>query len=210
MPRALFEGKIVIVQSVPEMKRAVDFLKTCTLLGLDTETRPSFQKNAIHKVALLQIYTPDLCFLFRLNFIGLPPELIELLQDDKIQRIGLSFHDDVRALCKRKKFKMGRYIELQDLVRDFGITDKSLQKLFANLFSQRISKHQRLSNWEADVLTEDQKRYAATDSWACVKIYEFLQHLQRTHDYQIVSKTAQLPLVDVVVKESLIENQNYV
>ena len=76
-------------------------------------------------------------------------------------------------------------IELQEYVRAFGIQDKSLQKIYAILFGEKISKSQRLSNWEAETLTEPQKLYAATDAWACLNIYNKLQELKRTGDFEI-------------------------
>ena len=52
---------------------------------------------------------------------------------------------------------------------------------------EKISKSQRLSNWEADALTEAQQLYAATDAWACVRIYEYLEELRRHGNYVIVN-----------------------
>ena len=63
--------------------------------------------------------------------------------------------------------------------------DKSLQKIYGILFSEKISKSQRLSNWEADVLTDAQKQYAATDAWACLNIYHLLEELKRTGNYEL-------------------------
>ena len=203
MPRALFEGKIVVVQTAREAQKAVDFLKRQPILGLDTETRPNFKKNMDHKVCLLQVSTLEIAFLFRLNFFGLTPEVMEMLSSNDNIKVGLSFQDDVRALHKRADFKMGQYVELQKIVGEFGITDKSLQKLYANLFKQRISKGQRLSNWEVDVLSESQKRYAATDAWACVKIYNYLQELKRNHDFKVISGVSQSKIVDQVVEDSM-------
>ena len=57
----------------------------------------------------------------------------------------------------------------------------SLQKIFALLFGKKISKSQRLSNWESDVLSEGQKKYAATDAWACKVIYDYLSKIDPIH-----------------------------
>ena len=90
-------------------------------------------------------------------------------------------------LHKRAPFTQQSCIELQDYVRQFGIQDKSLQKIYAILFKEKISKSQRLSNWEADVLSDGQKQYAATDAWACLNIYNLLQELKRTGNYEVES-----------------------
>ena len=67
------------------------------------------------------------------------------------------------------------------------IQNKSLQKIYAIIIKKKISKSQRLSNWEADVLSDGQKQYAATDAWACLNIYNLLQELKRTGNYEVES-----------------------
>ena len=178
MPRVSFGGRIFVIYSEQEARKAVDYLNTCDIVGVDTETRPSFKKGVVNKVALLQISTIDTCFLFRLNHLGLPDFLEDFLLND-VLKIGLSLRDDFNMLRKRnpQNLQVGNWIELQDYVAKFGIEEKSLQKIYALLFGQKISKSQRLSNWEAEALTEAQQLYAATDAWACVMIYNRLQTL---------------------------------
>ena len=187
MPKVFFEGRIFVVYTEEDAEKAVSYLKTQTIVGVDTETRPSFKRGMTHKVALLQIATSDTCFLFRLNRIGMPESLQEFLAGD-VLKIGLSLKDDFMMLRRRKDVhaEEGNWIELQDYVGRFGIEDRSLQKIYANLFGQKISKSQRLSNWEAETLTEGQMRYAATDAWACVQIYNCLAEMERTGDYEVV------------------------
>ena len=186
LPLAQFEGRIIVVLSAKETERVVRYLLSQPILGFDTETRPSFKRGDQHRVALLQVATPDTCFLFRLNHTGLTPSLINLLEDTTVMKIGLSWHDDINALQKLGRFKPGRFIDIQQHVADIGIEDMSLQKLYANLFGHRISKRQQLSNWEADILNDKQKIYAATDAWACIRIYEEIIRLQQTKDYNLV------------------------
>ena len=187
MPKVLFEGRIFVIYTEADADKAVEYLKTQQIVGVDTETRPSFKRGTTHKVALLQIATADTCFLFRLNRIGMPASLQDFLMSDTL-KIGLSLKDDFMMLRRRKNMhaEEGNWIELQDYVGRFGIEDRSLQKIFANLFGQKISKSQRLSNWEAETLTESQMRYAATDAWACVEIYRCLDEMERTGDYEVV------------------------
>lgn len=188
LPVAQFEGRIVVILNEREAERAVDFLLSCPIMGLDTETRPSFKRGFQHKVALLQAATEDICFLFRLNYIGLTPAVIRLLEDTTVQKIGLSWHDDLNSLHKLGTFKTGDFIDIQDHIRELGIEDLSLQKIYANLFGQKISKRQQLSNWEADILTDKQKLYAATDAWACIKIYEEIITLKQQGNYKLIIK----------------------
>lgn len=185
LPLIRFEGKIITVISESEASRAVDFLLSQPILGIDTETKPTFKRGVIHQVALLQVATHDLCFLFRLNYLGLSPSVVRLLMDRTVPKVGLSLHDDLNMLHKRGEFQAGSFIDLQNVVKEIGIEDMSLQKLYANLFGMRISKAQQLSNWQADVLSEKQKVYAATDAWACIVIYEELMRLNESKDYDL-------------------------
>ena len=187
LPKVLFEGRIFVIYTEADADKAVEYLKTQSMVGVDTETRPSFKKGMTHKVALLQIATSDTCFLFRLNRIGMPESLQDFLMSDTL-KIGLSLKDDFMVLRRRKDVhaEEGNWIELQDYVKRFGIEDQSLQKIYANLFGKKISKSQRLTNWEAEILTESQMKYAATDAWACVEIYNCLAEMERTGDYEVI------------------------
>lgn len=185
LPLVDFPGKITVVLNESEADRAVDYLLSCEMLGVDTETRPAFRRGQNHKVALLQVATKDRCFLFRLNHIGLPDSLVRLLSNKMVPMIGLSWHDDLLSLHRRREFEPGWFIDIQDIIGNIGVQDKSLQKLYANLFGEKISKRQRLTNWEADVLTDKQKEYAAIDAWACIKLYNEIMQLMATHDYEL-------------------------
>lgn len=185
LPRVLFPGKIIMVDKPEDTEAAVDYLLSQPLLGVDTETRPSFSKGHHYVVSLLQVSTHDTCYLFRLHLTGMTPAIIRLLEDTQVPKIGLSWHDDLLQLHKRAEFKPGHFIELQEVAKNFGIQDMSLQKLYANLFHQKISKAQRLSNWEAKELKDSQQLYAATDAWCCINLYEEFERLKREGNFEI-------------------------
>ena len=194
LPRALFAGRVYVVIGEKEAEKAVDFLMTCPLLGIDTETRPSFKKGQMNKVALLQVSTDEVCFLFRLNRMGLPACLVRLLENKAVTKVGLSLRDDVASLHRRADFTPQAMVDLQQYVADMGVKDMSLQKIYANVFGEKISKGQQLTNWEADSLTEGQQRYAATDAWACVRLYRELAALRESGDYVLErTETAEDP-----------------
>ena len=199
LPVASFDGRIIVIMTEQEAEKAVDYLLSSDILGVDTETRPTFKKGHASKVALLQVSNRDTCFLFRLNMIGLCAPVKRLLENTAVPMVGISWHDDMLMLHKRGDFKAGRFIELQKMVGLIGIEDLSLQKIWANLFSQKISKRQRLTNWEADILTDAQKKYAALDAWACIQIYEEIRRLHSTHDYEYVDVTQ--PAINENTKE---------
>lgn len=188
LPCVHFKGRIIVIFTEKEADKAVDYLMKQSVLGFDTETRPTFKKGQSHQVALLQVATHDTCFLFRLNKIGMTDSVVRLLEDHTITKVGLSLQDDMRMLNQRRAFTPGTFVELQKEVKDIGIEDNSLQKIFANLFGGKIAKGQQLSNWEAEILTEAQQRYAATDAWACIKIHEEVARMKREQDF-VVEKT---------------------
>ena len=186
LPRVLFKGRIVVVLTEHDADKAVRYLLSQPILGVDTETRPSFKKGQMHQVALLQVSSYDVCFLFRLNQLGLSPSVKRLLEDKQVPKIGLSLRDDLLSLHKLGDFNAGYFIDLQDHMREIGVEDLSLQKLYANFFAQKISKREQLTNWEADILQDKQKLYAATDAWSCIMLYEELQRLEQTGDYELI------------------------
>ena len=186
LKRVEYTGKIIVIYTIAEAEKAVDFLLTQPLLGLDTETRPSFSKGRHFKCALLQVATPSQCFLFRMNQIGMCPAIARLMADTKVTKVGLAWNNDLLSLRELGAFETGSFVDLQQLVRKIGIEDQSLVKIYANLFGQRISKAERLSNWERDILKDSQKIYAAIDAWACIRIYEEVMRLKEEGDYELV------------------------
>ncbi|MBO5262761.1 MAG: 3'-5' exonuclease domain-containing protein 2 [Bacteroidaceae bacterium] len=179
MPTVTFPGRIITINTAADVDKVVKALSKEKLLGFDTETRPAFRKGVQYKVSLLQLSTADTCFLIRLCNTGMPESLISLLENSEILKIGVSLHDDYQSLARRKRFKAGGFFDLQKYVSGFGIEEMSLQKIYAIIFGERISKNQQLSNWEQDILTDKQKQYAATDAWACLNIYNRLKELER-------------------------------
>ncbi|WP_298650793.1 3'-5' exonuclease [uncultured Proteiniphilum sp.] len=175
----MFGGDIIVIDHPEEVRGACQYLSSQSALGFDTETKPAFKRGQVNKVALIQLATEDKCFLFRLNRIGYPDELEAIMSDPGIKKIGLSLRDDFAAIRKRSVRKPENFIDLQGFVDKFGIEDNSLQKIYAILFGRKISKNQRVSNWEAAALTSAQQSYAAIDAWACLRIYNHLTRTER-------------------------------
>lgn len=183
LPQEEFQGRIIVVNNLIDAGKAVRYLMEQPIIGIDTETKPVFKKGAANKVALLQVSTHDTAFLFQLRFIGMTDGIVKLMQSKKIKKVGLSLGDDFRALSARRKITPQNVVEIQELVKKVGIEDLSLQKIYANLFGMKISKRKQLSNWNADILDEAQKKYAALDAYACVRIYDRLCELIASHDF---------------------------
>ena len=172
---ASFPGKICVVDSVgTEFKKAVNYIRSQKIIGFDTETRPSFRPGVTFRVSLLQLSTPTVCYLFRLNKIPLAKPIIQLFENRQLLKIGADVAGDLRSLRQIRHFRDAGFIDLQAIAPQWGIGEKSLRKLSAIVLGQRVSKAQRLSNWEAATLTDKQQLYAATDAWVCIRIYEQL------------------------------------
>ena len=172
MPLRSFDGSIILVDSMNKAKQAAHELSRHKVIGFDTETKPSFKKGVANKVALLQLSTKNTAYLFRINQIGLPEEIVALLANKNIIKPGVAIRDDIKGLQELAKFEPSGFVELQDEAKDMGIQNFSLKKLTAIACGFRISKGQQLSNWEAPELTEAQQLYAATDAWAALVIFE--------------------------------------
>ena len=174
LPAIEFGGEIRIVDHERDIAAACKALASEPVIGFDTETRPSFRPGVTFRVSLLQLSTPPVCFLFRLNRIPLGRPILRLLEDQKIRKIGADVAGDLRSLRQIRHFRDAGFVDLQAIAPQWGIEEKSLRKLSAIVLGQRVSKAQRLSNWEAATLTDKQQLYAATDAWVCIRIYERL------------------------------------
>ena len=168
-----FPGKIHVIDSVgAEFNRAIAYLRSQKIIGFDTETRPTFsQDQPRYGVALLQLSGPDRAYLFRINKIGMHRRLCNLMASDKIIKVGAAIHDDIKGLQKKHDFVPAAFVDLQKIVWEWGIKDKSVKKMAAIILGFRVSKTQQLSNWEAMKLSDSQCRYAATDAWVCREMF---------------------------------------
>lgn len=172
---ARFDGRIVVVDNEELVEAACADLERHDIIGFDTETRPSFRAGVSYKVSLLQLSTPSTCYLFRLCRIRLSNRILKILGSKRILKVGADVSGDIRSLHALREFKADGFVDLQNEASRWGIEERSLRKLSAIVLGQRVSKAQRLSNWEAGTLTEQQRDYAATDAWVCIKILEALQ-----------------------------------
>ena len=200
MPLAAFDGEVIVVDKPEMVADAVSYLSKQRVLGVDTEARPSFNRGVHYPTALVQIATHERCYLFRLTHIGMPQELADLFANPDICKVGLAFRDDINGLRRRRDFTPANCVDIQKMVGNYGILELGLQKIFAICFGKKISKSQQLTNWENSHLTPDQARYASTDAWATLLIYEdLLQHEPLSN-----AEATQLKMEE---KERLIEHQ---
>jgi ribonuclease D len=177
LPIGQFEGEIVLVNSLEQIDDMVEELSFHDLIGFDTETKPAFRKGVYNYVALLQLSTPEIAYLIRLNEIGLPKPIQRLMEDPDVLKIGAAVLDDLRALKKHAAdFKPAGFFDLNDELKKVGFENIGVRNLAAMVLNFRVSKSEQVSNWEAPELTEKQQLYAATDAWVCLEIYKKLQY----------------------------------
>ena len=175
LPIISFRGTIHLIDKKKDIEEAIKILSKERVLGFDTETRPNFKKGQKNSVSLLQLSTQNDAYLFRLNLLGLPREILSLLSDKNILKIGVAIIDDIRALQKLCRFEPEGFVELSSIGKQLGIITCGLQNLAAIFFGVRITKKERLTNWERRQFNESQCLYAATDAWICLEMFFFLK-----------------------------------
>lgn len=174
LPLTQFDGEVFIIDCPEQVEDAVAYLNRQSVIGVDTESRPSFTRGVHYPTALVQIASRERCYLFRLTHVGMPESLAAVFTNPAICKVGLAFKDDLNGLKRRRMFVPRNCIDLQSIVGKYGILDLGLQKIFAICFNKKISKAQQLTNWENSHLTLEQARYASTDAWATLLIYQDL------------------------------------
>ncbi|MEE4198314.1 MAG: 3'-5' exonuclease [Bacteroidales bacterium] len=174
LPLFQFDGGVFVIDTFEKLDDYLPLIRDQKILGFDTETKPSFKKGKINQVSLLQLSSLHEAFLIRINKIGLPQEIIEILSNKEVKKVGLAIHDDLKGLQEFQEFSPQSFIDLQDFVKVFNIESQSLRKITGIVLNKRISKSQQVSNWEKEELTEGQLLYAATDAWICLQIYKTL------------------------------------
>lgn len=194
LPAIRFEGETIVVDTDAQLIDACKYLAQQPVLGFDTETRPSFKAGVTNRVSLLQLSTYRRCYLIRLCRVKMTRELLHILESKSIKKIGIDVAGDIRSLCQLRRVKAGGFADLQAMAPEWGIEDKSLRKISAIVLGKRVSKAQRLSNWEAAQLTEQQMAYAATDAWVCLVIADALNAVPK-------SNPAPVPPVEAAAEE---------
>ena len=171
-----YEGPIRLIDSMEVFEQEIDRILGNTILGFDTETRPSFKKGKVYPTSLIQLSNQNQAWLLRVSKFGTPKKLLELFSNENIMKVGLGLNDDLRKLRSDFQFVPAGFLDLQQYVTAYKIEEKGLKKLSGIVLGRRISKSQQVSNWDADHLTEAQLRYAATDAWICLEIYNALRN----------------------------------
>ncbi len=171
LPLSGYEGEILLLDRQDQVFPAIKKIREHKIIGIDTESRPSFHKGEKHPISLVQIATPDTVYLFRVNKTGMTDEIRRLLSDRRILKVGIGLRQELTEIFRDKRPKEG-IADLEVIARHNGFKKRGAKALAAHFLGIRISKSAQTTNWERDNLTKKQIDYAATDAWICLEIYK--------------------------------------
>ncbi len=166
-----FEGSVVVIEDTDSAQSAIQYLCTRKTIGFDTESKPSFRKGEHHPISLIQLATLDTAFLFRLNKMQTIPDFSPVFSNKEIIKVGLGIKDELVELEKKLSLTCEGFADLEKVAHYHKFHQRGVRALSAFFLNIRISKSAQKSNWERSDLTQQQMRYAATDAWVCLLIY---------------------------------------
>lgn len=176
-PVRRYRGCIHVIRRPEQVERTVGLLEKETILGFDTETRPTFRVGQSHPPAVLQLVGEHAAYIFQLRHCRLAPALLRLLANPQIVKAGVALDRDVKELNALASFTPAGFVDVGELARQAGCMHQGLRGLATLLLGFRISKKAQTSNWAKETLTRAQIEYAATDAWVGRELYQKLQRL---------------------------------
>lgn len=171
LPLTRFTGPIHLIQKNSQIGPAVEALLRETVLGVDTETRPSFRRGQFFPPALLQAATDRAVFLFQLAKIDPARVLVPIFEEPRVVKVGIAFTQDVKELQALCPFRAENIVDLSILARKAGLIHTGLRNMTGMFLRARISKAAQVSDWSAPTLSKAQIEYAATDAWITRELY---------------------------------------
>ena len=186
--------EITLIELPEQVDEALDEIQQESLLGFDTETRPSFSKNLHYKVSVLQLCGKNKAWIFRL--IPLEERIVyiyKILENQDIKKVGLAVQGDIKALSQRRTFQPNSFIDVSRYSSGMGIINTGMKNLAALFLGVRVSKSSQMSNWEAEELTQKQIDYAATDAWISRLLYLEVKKVIDENNYEVEPEPEPVP-----------------
>lgn len=177
LPRKVYAGPIHLIRSLRQWLAALPDIASESVLGFDTETKPSFSKGKPNLPSLLQLATAGAVYVVQLTWFPFDEHCVKILANAEIIKAGVAIHEDMASLAKIYSFTPRRMIDLGEMARRGNLPNHGLRTLAASLFGWRIAKGAKCSNWSSRELSESQIVYAATDAWIGRMIYLRLKKL---------------------------------
>ena len=177
LPIRRYEGEVCLVTTPQDLARALADIQHESVVGFDTETRPSFSKGESHPTCLVQAATASKVYLFQLRQLDVFQIVAELLAQPRIVKAGVALAYDLRSLKLVFPFMEKNVLDLGIVARRRGLDQTGLRNLAGIFLGFRIPKGTRTSNWAAAQLSAQQITYAATDAWVCRELFLRFQSL---------------------------------
>lgn len=177
LPLRRYEGAVSVVATRTALNEALEDLRGESVVGFDTETRPTFRKGEHHSPALIQMATARAVYLFQLRRVDVIPGVAEVLTDARIVKAGVAVAHDLHELKEVFAFAEKNVVDVGVIARRCGLTQTGVRNLAGIFLGCRVAKGARTSNWAAATLTPAQITYAATDAWIGRELYLRFQEL---------------------------------
>ena len=172
-----YEGTIRLVASAQDLERAIQVIRGEQVVGLDTETKPTFRKGQFYLPCLVQIATASVVYLFQLKRMEFSGTLVEVLENPALIKAGIGLANDFSKLKRVFPFEPQNIIDLSLVAQQHGIQQSGVRNLAGQLLGFRVTKRSATSNWARPRLTPKQIVYAATDAWVCRELFLRFQQL---------------------------------
>ncbi len=170
--------RITVVATANEAESACRQLTNATVLGFDTESKPTFLKDQVSEGPhIVQLANADRAWVFQLHDLQCREMVGQLLAAHGIVKAGFGLGDDRKRILAKLGVEPADVLELNTVFRERGYRkDMGVKGAVAVLFNKRFikSKKAATSNWANTHLTEAQLIYAANDAYAAFRVYEAL------------------------------------
>ena len=171
LPIRRYEGVVQVIARSDEVASALDKILAESVVGFDTETRPSFRVGESHPPALAQVATERAVYLFQVRSRDVAAAVARILGEAHIVKAGIGLADDLKALKKMVEFTEKSIVDLGAVAKRQGLEQSGVRNLVGMFLGFRIPKGTKTSNWSRPQLTAQQVKYAATDAWSCRELY---------------------------------------
>lgn len=170
--------QIEVVSTPTQAADALKDLAGATVLGFDTESKPTFARNeASEGPHIVQLSALDKAWIFQLEDADCRRAVGLLLSSPAVTKAGFGLGDDQRRIIRKLGVDLQGVLDLNLVFRERGYRkDMGVRGAVAVMFNKRFikSKKAATSNWANARLTEAQIIYAANDAYGALRVYQAL------------------------------------
>ena len=175
---------IEVINTCEQLKEAMNTILLAPFIGFDSEQKPTFKKGqADNGVCLIQLATKDKCYLIQIKQIKNLKPLINLLEDEKIIKIGTGLKGDNEALFKQFNLRLKSTIDLEDIFKKLSSKNQiGAKKAASIILNEKLQKSKNISrsNWENEELTSGQVKYASEDATV---VYDVMSEILKQYPF---------------------------